>query len=240
MSRPKGHTVTGWREWKVTLIIRTLATALCLLALAACTPGASAPTQPLGAGSKLTIKSKGELYFAKVTGHKGPIVVMEATNWKNEYLYKSHYYRGLLLISRDEEDYGWRLDVDLTPLEELFPMEVGKVAELSGSVVNNKNERTDSYEARIEILDKIPLLLPSGSQTVYKVKMVQSYTWEDGSKEWAQIVYHAPDLAVNLKGAFTNKKGKQEYWRVTEVKRADDTQPAIPTRQRRRSGTVMI
>lgn len=223
----------------MTVFIRIFAVLTCLLAIAACGPQTDAPENTDLAGTKVTIKSAGKLYFITLTGLDGDTVLSEATNWKNEFLYTNRYYRGLLLVGRKESDYHWELDVDLEPLDNLYPLKPGSVAELNGSIIyHDKNEKV-AYSARLEVIAERPFLLPSGSQTVYEIEIVQRYEWEDGKKEWRQIVYHAPDLSLNVKGIYT-EKGEKQFWRVTDIERTDESRPNLPARPRRLRGTVMI
>ncbi len=211
-----------------------------LLSLSACIENSDPNPQNDLSGTKLTIKASGEEYYLTLGKTEANLITSEATNWKNEFLYKNQYYRGLLLYSREENGRHWQLDIDLKQINALFPMEVGTSTEIIGSIVDLKDETRTGYRAEISVITEKPLMLPSGTYTTYQVKLSQYYESPKGIKAWHQTVYYCPALNINLKGSYTSD-GEEKYWRITKVQRPDDaTPPSPPARPRRRNGTVMI
>lgn len=225
--------------------LRILAFAVGVFTLAACGPDLDegpldvADSEQVVTGTRITVKFQDKEYFVTLKGRDGLTFFSEATNWKHEYLYRNQYYRGLLLIGREEDGYEWELDADLSPLDAMFPLSIGKAAELSGNVINKTKGDPVPYEATLEVVAENTYELPSGSQTVYEVRVEQRYLKKNEIKKWSYTVSYAPNLSINLKGVFT-EDGEEQFWSVTEIQRPDSTKPIVPARQRRRSGTVMI
>ncbi|MEX0297553.1 MAG: hypothetical protein AB3N28_00685 [Kordiimonas sp.] len=219
---------------------RTIVLMVCLIGLSACTENIESRTYTDLEGTKLTIKTEGEEYYLTIGSTQNQLVTSEATNWKNELLYKNEYYRGFLLYSRQEGDYHWKLDIDLSQVDALFPMEVGVAAEVTGEIIDLVDQTRAGYRAEINIIAEKALVLPSGTYTAYQVKLTQHYETPEGTKTWRQVVYHCPELKMNMKGSYISD-GEKKYWRIVKIENLDtDMTPAPPARPRRRNGTVMI
>lgn len=225
----------------MTVFFRICGLVACLIGLSACTENTDPDLQnELTAGTKLTIKANGEEYYLTLGKTESDLVTSEATNWKNEFLYKNKYYRGLLLHSREENGYHWELDIDLKQVDALFPMAVGDATEITGNIIDLTDKTRAGYRAEISVVAEKPVILPSGTYTTYQVKLSQYYESAEGTKAWHQTLFYAPELMVNLKGTYQSQ-GEEKYWRIIKIQQPGDaTPPAPPARPRRRNGTVMI
>lgn len=226
----------------MTVLFRMIILMASLLGLSACDENAHAPTTTDIVGHKVTILADSQEYYLTITKNQDNIVTSEATNWKQEFLYKNEYYRGLLLKSREKQGYHWELDIDFSDVDALFPLEVGAAVALKGSIVDLKEKSRLGYSAHLSVLAETPIMLPSGSYKAYQIKISQYYETKDGTKEWHQIVHYSPELNLNLKGVY-EEGGEKKWWRITHIQTPDEgltTPPTPPARQRRRAGTVMI
>jgi len=221
----------------VVSVFRIFALWVCIMSTSACEQAAETPQSI--AGLRMTIWLEGEEYFVTLTDKVGHYILSETTNWKNESLYKNKYYRGLLLAAREQSTYRWELDVNFQPLDDLFPLTVGETAFLEGTFIEYPEDKPYGYRAEIKILEKKPLMLPSGSFITYKIELIQYYETKHGFKDWRQIVYYSPDVGFNLKGSFV-ENGEQKHWRISQIQETDPNAPLPQARPRPRSGTVMI
>ncbi len=224
----------------MTIFFRIIVLMIGLISLSACTENVDSHIFTNLAGTKLTIKTEGEEYYLTIGATKDHLVTSEATNWKNEFLYRNQYYRGFLLHSRQEGDYQWELDIDLSQVDALFPMEVGVATEIDGEIVDLVDKTRAGYRAEISVISEKAITLPSGTYTAYQVKLSQYYESPKGIKAWHQTVYYCPELKINLKGSYISD-GEKRYWRIVKIENLDtEMTPAPPARPRRRNGTVMI
>lgn len=220
----------------MTRFVRLLASISCLFLLGGCLPGGDTADPPSMIGTKAVIQAHGNELLLEVKNITGNTVISEITNWAGEFVSKRHYYRGMYPIAGTEGTSQWELDFDVTKIDSLFPLEVGKMTSFGGTMIDITSNRSFPFWSRIKVKAQKPFLLPSGSETVYVLKISTEYDLNGRTKRSYETIYYAPALQLNLKGVM-HEEASQRYWRIVSISPPDQ---AVTRPKRPRSGTVMI
>jgi len=213
---------------------------LLLCVLAACSPGAQAPTSAtVLIGTKAVIVKGAEQIIAEVTDVAENIVTTEYTGWHGEFLYARREYRGLFPLGGTEKNGSrWEVDIDESKLEPLFPLELGKEVSFSGKLLGIDAGMAYDLWAHMEVVGKKSVALKDGEHSVVVIEVTTIYDVDGRSKRRTELIYFDPTLSMTLKKVIQDERS-QRYWHVVSVEKPRGGQNPQPLRQRR-SGTVMI
>jgi hypothetical protein len=215
---------------------------LSLFVVAACSPGAQAPTSATASvGTKAVIKRGAEQIVAQITDVTDNIITTEYTGWHGEFLYTRREFKGLFPVGGTEKNgERWELDFDESALDPLFPLQKGTEVSFKGKLMGIDAGITYDMWAHVEVVGKKSLPLKDGEHIVYVIEFTSIYEMDGNSKRRTEVMYYDPKLSMTLKKVIQDARA-QRFWRVVSVEKptGNEDPDAEPLRQRR-SGTVMI
>ena len=187
-------------------------------------------------GTRAIIQRHGQELVAEVTKVDGCLATTEF-HWQDELIAARDYYRGLYPVSGTEYGYQFELDFKDKVIDKLFPMAVGNEIAFDGNLkILNEGTALDVW-VHMEVVKETSIKLPGGDHKVFVVDINTEYRRGDNVKRSNTMVYYAPELEMVLKSV-THEEGEQSYWRVMKIEQPGTERE--DSRQRRRSGTVMI
>ncbi|WP_374762969.1 hypothetical protein [Yunchengibacter salinarum] len=205
----------------------------------ACDPGPQVPARPpVEPGTRAVVLRDGLQLVSHVTDVVGKLVRTEV-HWRGEPIQSRLRYRGLITVGGTERGHQFELDVPQERLEALFPLSVGKRAELTGALLLVDQGRRFDARLLVEVAGKEQIMLKSGPHEVFRVRVSNSYSDASGTRIVRQQLYYAPALAMVLK-SHVRRGQRESIWRVLSVEKPGDSQRTPTPLQKQRSGTVMI
>ncbi len=209
-----------------------------VLLLAACDPIArKTQTSTAIVGTKTIIKASGRELTSEITEVDGKYVTVETSDWKQKYHRVMRMYRGLFPVSGVQVDGQYEYDFDERKLEELFPLEVGGKAHISGTFMHLEENSAYPFSAHFKVIGTKKIALSSGNRDVFKIRVNTEFEFDDNVEHHEELLYFDAENDLILKLVYESSSAKYT-WRVVSLVLPGDGK-SVPD-ERRRSGTVMI
>lgn len=220
----------------MTATVRVTIVLLSAFLVGACAP-AAAPVDgnPLRPGLSATLKAFGNLYEVEVSEVHGGYSTWQL-RWEDRVVTVYKLYRGLFPVFGREEESFYHNQVDVTLLDPLFPLEVGKEVSLEGLYQSSMTEGDGRLWLHIAVQGRDEISIKGRKLPVFLIDLNIERKNAAGSQWESRTLWYSPELGFSLKTEY-RRGGETFTVRVLSVEvPGNDGNPAT----RRNLGTVMI
>lgn len=220
----------------MTATARVIFILLSALLAASCAPAASPVDEnPLRPGLRATLKAFGNLYQAEVSEVHGGYSTWKLL-WEDRVVTVYKVYRGIFPVFGREGESFYHNQVDVTLIDQLFPLEVGKEVSLEGLYQSSKTEGDGRLWSHIVVQGKAEINIKGRKIPVFRIELSIERQGEKGSQWENRTLWYSPELGFSLKTEY--QQGDEHFTvRILSVEiPGDQGSPPTP----RNLGTVMI
>lgn len=186
----------------MTFRLSTLALALlACLGLAACDLQRADPGPPIAEGTVLVTKVSGNHYKSKAAHVEGGFVTW-VYYWKKKPVAKFKSYRGLMNVFSEEEGFRRWIEFDTKLVDQLFPLEVGREATITGRQHLEKERLDFPFTATIEMRERDKVKIKDSTYPVFVIDLTFVEHREQGEVEMVKTLWYSPELELALKAEY--------------------------------------
>lgn len=202
----------------------------------ACAPAAPpADENPVRPGLRTTVKAFGHIYQTEVFEVRGGYSTWKML-WKDQVVSVFKVYRGLFAVLGREGESLYRNEIDVTLIDQLFPMEVGKEVDLEGLYQDAKTEGDGRLWVHIVIEGETEIKIKGRKVPVFVIEMSIERKSSAGRRWESRTLWYSPELGFSLK---TEYRQGDESFTIRVLSMEVPAEDAAPP-NRRNLGTVVI